>query len=606
MKKNDLVKLITRKAGIPDSAASEFFDIFLGKVAEEMEPGESARFGNLGYFHFRRGEIKKQEDENKDKKIEFLDLIIFSPSSELNIKSHDNVIFSIPEIHHGISDSLDLHFSLSAGKPVLPLLEGKELTEDVDQSSEANHRELERKARSLISNLHIEDNIRTEGEILLVDMKSIDSDQFELELSKEAVKKNSEKISGTSIHSSEKLRSKALSFGNTLSKQIEEKSDSESYQKDQTEKTKSESAKWDFGKRYLGNTQSSTSNTEVKSEPQKPDKQQDSKAEIKDIEEPVEAEEFFDINIEDEETPDIKMDDFKISEEESEQETEKFERVRSFSSTLDKESNIREDNKPKDEVDEDFDTEHFENDEFFKELKNVVGSTDDEPDIELLEEDELPPKKEEPETEIKLNRSQQQKVPKYERTNSSSSFVKILAILIIIVGGLYILFKEDGNIDMKEEVPTTERNNSTTYVERDYDVPVTYPYDKKDNGQEISGIDLSKDKVSGSDEKVTTNNTSKNKVRTKEQPVVNRTVNNTSNEPALVESNIYNYGGYYIVQVSSFRSEQVAQNTVAKYNSQGYKASIENIVINGNNWFRVQVGNFKSLEEARNFKNSNK
>lgn len=604
MKKNDLVKLITRKAGIADSAANEFFDIFLGKVAKEMEPGESARFGSLGYFHFRRGEIKKQEDENNSKKIEYLDLIIFSPSSELNIKSHDNVVFSVPEIQHGMRDSLDLHFSLSAGKPVLPLLEGKELIEDVDQSSEANHHELERKARSLISNLHIEDNIRTEGEILLVDVKSIDSDQFQLELNKDAVKKNSEKISGTSIHSSEKLRSKAWSFGNTLSKQIEEKSDSESYLKDKTGKTKSESAKWDFGNRYLGNTQSSASSKEVKSDPQKQDKQQDPKAEIKDLEEPVETEEFFDI--EDEETPDIKMDDFKISEEEGKKDTEKFERVRPISSTLDKESNIIEDSKPRDELDEDYSIEHFENDGFFEELKNVVGSTDDEPQIDILEENEQPSPKEEPETEIKLNRSQKKKNPKYGRKSSSSSFVKILAILIIIVGGLYILFKEDGKIDVKEEVPTAERNNSTTYVERDYDVPVTYPYDKKESGQEISGIDLSKDETLGSDEKVTSNNTAKNKVQIKEQPVVNRISNNTNNGPALVESNIYNYGEFYVVQVSSFRSEQVAQNTVAKYNSQGYKASIEKSVIHGNNWYRVQVGNFKTLEEARNFKNSNK
>ena len=604
MKKNDLVKLITRKASIPDSAANEFFDIFLGKVAEEMEPGESARFGNLGYFHFRRGQIKKQEDENNSKKIEYLDLIIFSPSSELNIKSHDNVIFSVPEVHDNIRDSLDLHFSLSAGKPVLPLLERKELSEDVDQSSEADHRELERRARGLISNLHIEDNIRSDGEILLVDMKSIDSDQFELELSNEAVKKNSEKISGTSIHSSEKLKSKAWSFGNTLSKQIEDKSESESFLKDKPEKTKSESAKWDFGKRYLGNTQSSNSIAEVKSEPPKPEKQQDPKTEIKDFEESVETEEFFDI--EDEETPDIKMDDFKISDEESKKETEEFERVRSISSTLDKKPGFKEDNKSGNEVDENYNTDHFENDNFFKELKNVVGKTDDESDVELSEEKEPTSPIEEPEVEIKLNRSQEKKIPKYGRRSSSSSFVKILAILIIIVGGLYILFKEDGNIDVKEEIPPAERNTSTTYVERDYEVPVTYPYDKNDNGQEISGIDLSKEKAPVSGEKVTTNNTAKNNVQIKEQPVANRTSNNANNGPALVESNIYNYGEYYVVQVSSFRSEQVAQNTVAKYNSQGYKASIENIVINGNNWYRVQVGNFKTLEEAQNFKNSNK
>ena len=136
MRKTDLVKLITRKAGISDSSANEFFDIFLRNIAGEMELGESARFSNLGYFHYRRGKIKKQNDESENRKIEDLDLIIFSPSSQLNIKSHDNVVFCIPEVHDGVPDSIDTHFSLSVGKPVLPQLEGKELTGNTDQFSE--------------------------------------------------------------------------------------------------------------------------------------------------------------------------------------------------------------------------------------------------------------------------------------------------------------------------------------------------------------------------------------------------------------------------------------------------------------------------------------
>jgi len=39
MKKTDLVKLITKKAGISDSSAKEFFDVFLRKIAEELELG---------------------------------------------------------------------------------------------------------------------------------------------------------------------------------------------------------------------------------------------------------------------------------------------------------------------------------------------------------------------------------------------------------------------------------------------------------------------------------------------------------------------------------------------------------------------------------------
>ena len=208
---------------------------------------------------------------------------------------------------------------------------------------------------------------------------------------------------------------------------------------------------------------------------------------------------------------------------------------------------------------------------------------------------------------------------RYERRNTSSSVVKIIAILIIIVGGLYLLFKEDGNGTVTEVVSSVRNTDNTTYIERNYDVPVTYPYDGKDANQQISGIDLTKEKDSPprNDNNVTTiDKKTENKVvansdiNKKEKPVEksikNKIVENTSNYPVLVESNIYNYGAYYVVQISSFRSKPVAENTVSQYTSQGFKAFIETIKINENNWYRVRVGNFKTLGEAQKFKNSNK
>ena len=616
MRKTDLVKLITRKAGISDSSANEFFDIFLRNIVGELELGESARFSNLGYFHYRRGKIKKQNDESENRKIEDLDLIIFSPSSRLNIKSHDNVVFCIPEINDGVPNSIDTHFSLSVGKPVLPQLEGKEIAGNTDQFSEVDYRKFENKARNLIANLHIEESIKSEGEILLVDIRSIDSDQFELELNEEAMNKNSEKVSESSIHSSDKLKTKARDFGSVLSKQIEEKNDSHINTKGDSGKTGSESAKWDFGKRFWGNVSQSGDNSEVKSQVKEEVKTEETKTEIKESDDPDLGDELFDL--EDDILPEIEMDNFKVPEEQDNM--GKFERIRSIQSSLKKEFDDIPETKSEELKNSESEKDDSDNAEFYQQLKSKVSEYNESEESEEREDEEDNTlEMNAAETEIKLNRLEQRRNLRYEKRNTSSLVVKIIAILIIIVGGLYLLFKEDGNGTVTEVVSSVRNTDNTTYIERNYDVPVTYPYDGKDDNQQISGIDLTKEKDSPprndinvttidkkTEDKVVANSDINKKEKPVEKSIKNKIVENTSNYPVLVESNIYNYGAYYVVQISSFRSKPVAENTVSQYNSQGFKAFIETMKINENNWYRVRVGNFKTLGEAQKFKNSNK
>ena len=615
MKKADLVKLITKKAGISDSSAKEFFDVFLRKIAEELEPGESARFSNLGYFHFRRGEIKKQDDLNEAKKVDYLDLIIFSPSSQLNIKSHDNVVFSVSEMHEGEQDALDAHFSLSIGKPVLPQLEGNEMKEDEDHHTEENYLEFERKARSLMANLHPDESIKSKGEILLVDIRSIDSDQFELELTDEAKKKNAVKKSEASIHSSEKLKSKAWDFGNILSKQIEKNQVEKENVESNQEQQRSDDAKWDFGKRYWDSTPASKPVSENNQNSLKPVNPKEPKNELDNIDDEDLGDELFDLE---NDIPDIAMDDFAIPDEEDKM--GKFERVRSIRSSLQDLPDEEKNNKTNKFLNPEYDSDDSETEEMLDKFRNKIGDLNPAEEKEKITEEVTEIGEHEPVvekktgTEIKLNRRERKKEhQKYERRNTGSSFLKILAVLIIIIGGLYLLFKENGNGNVTEVTPRVGKNDNTTYVERSYDIPVTYPYDKKENGQDISGIDLSKEKEKETiPEKGVTKNTTppvniKNESSRNQEPILSNAVNNTSNtsnDPVLITANIYNYGSYFIVQVSAFRSEQVAENTAAKYNSLGFKAFIETIQINGNDWYRVRVGNFKTLEEAQNFNNS--
>lgn len=627
MKKTDLVKLITKKAGISDSSAKEFFDVFLRKIAEELELGESARFGNLGYFHYRRGEIKKQDDKKDISRTGYLDLIIFSPSSQLNIKSHDNVVFNVSEMHGSVQDSLDFHFSLSVGKPVLPQLEGKELTGDLEHDPDVDNRQFENKARNLLSNLHPDQNIKSEGEILLVDIRSIDTDQFELELTEDAIKKNSQKEFEASIHSSEKLKSQASDFGSILSKQLEKNSETKGELKQTPEKKRSDNAKWDFGKRYWESVPQTKPDSQIKSQTIEPERSKEINAQVQEMNEEdlgnelfdLEDEDFPEISLKDQEPSETKTDDFSIPKEENS--SGKFERVRSIRSSLQDINDEETDFKSNKYLNDKYDTDDQETDEMLEKFRSKVG------DFQPTETENKENEAEEQDVvidnnslvELKLNRTDRKKEHlKYERKNRSSSILKILAVLIIVVGGLYLLFKENGNKEVTEVPQPIEKNDKTTYIERTYDVPVSYPYEKNESTQDVTGINLTKDEKLDPKKEVSTNSTAKetgNKETIKkepvnvdqkktQQPVIDKQVDGTTDNPVLISSNIYNYGSYFVVQVSAFRSEQVAQNTVTKYNLMGYKAFIETIVINGNNWYRVRVGNFRTLEEAQKFNNS--
>ncbi len=158
-------------------------------------------------------------------------------------------MFSVPELKDTEQDNLDAHFSLSAGKPVLADLDSKSTFVSDSHEFDTN-KKLLRKVESLMVNLEIEERNQVDSEFFLVDMKTIDEDQFEIELDEESKRKNSEKISDSTIHSSEKLINRAWDFGKDLTNQIKEESISEVTEEENVTKVKNETTGWDFGKRF--------------------------------------------------------------------------------------------------------------------------------------------------------------------------------------------------------------------------------------------------------------------------------------------------------------------------------------------------------------------
>jgi cell division protein FtsN len=168
---------------------------------------------------------------------------------------------------------------------------------------------------------------------------------------------------------------------------------------------------------------------------------------------------------------------------------------------------------------------------------------------------------------------------------------------------------------------------STTYVDRNYDVPISYPYSQSESEVELHGLSsdilaaqLPKEQ-SGIDEsttKVIRNKETSPPVTTEKvtpPPVTNETKNipqkvvtdiAPSKNREQVAQNVFKYDRTYAVQVAAFGTKKGAEDGAAKYIKSGYTAFVEEAVVNGKNWYRLRVGGFKTLEEAKQFQKSKK
>lgn len=708
--KKELVKIISKKAAVIDTSAKELFDLFLRKLAIELLPGETAQFSNEGYFHFRKAKVKKENTSADGNRVEYLDLIIFSPSDQLNIKSAGNLIFSVPEGPGGSQDNLDAHFSLSVGKPVLPNLEGsKSAAYSTDELQEI----LNRKVESLMIMLHKDESAIADSEILLVDVKSINQDQFELELNEEARAKNSQK-SDDAIHSSEQLKSIAWSFGKDLSNQISgdtlsgddsginltEKGKSESSEfenrefenpdsdieieldkelkidetinlsgtKDETVFNKSDdftadlsesendfedisiSLSGDKSDRDINQSEIrdagdiSEPDESIEEEIRLIDKQIDDDFNLSDepeldtikinegeldkmfslpydksdeeidlsddkIKESIDANVFAEslLKQDDLKDLDIEMNDFEVSD--NDEKMGKFERVRSISSSYNELLSIKDINGFDNFIEDRIDIKNrsvtgknnIDNLKDPDESKKLLGPVKSKGKNEKLS--TLTEKKK----DLKLNRIESKKVR--QNFDRKSLTKRTLLIFTLVAGVVFIIYLLSGNqksSDVYDEVllhPTGSEN--TTYVERTYDIPVNYPYEKSKEDLLIAGLEPP---IQATDNKavqniVDTKPTVKVLPGKQEAPKVSPN-QRPSGTPVQAAYSIFQYGNIFTVQVSAFRSESTAQQVVSKYSKDGYNVFIERSTIDGILWYRVRVGNFDSLEEAKKFRTS--
>jgi len=617
MLKTELVKIISKKAAVSESLAKELFDLFLRKIADELQPGESAQFSNVGYFHVRKAKIKIESKYTDGENIEYLNLIIFSPSLQFDAGSPDNLMFTVPEFKDAEQDNLDGHFSLSADKPVLPDLDSKStFTSDLHEVDVEEI--LKRKVESLMVNLKKEDWNQADSEFFLVDMKTINEDQFEFGIDEESKRKNSEKKPDSTIHSSETLKSRASDLGKDLTKHITEESISEVDKEKTGTSNEDEITGWDFGKRFWSLTPPSgesgkkeLDNTEPKETPGEEEVIDDKK--LSDKKEHAETTD----NKTEIENLDIEMDDFKVSK--KEEKIGKFERVRSITSSLNDETSSEEVKGFEEFLDDNINIEDEEiahDDEFKKITSKAEQFRSEEIKKSVEEKVVIDKKKGNAQKDIKLNRAEAvRKHRRDSRKSSARKFLTIGAIFIIVAGVIYLLLNDSSTTeDVVETVPPIERIINATYIERTYDIPVTYPYLKPETEMEVIGF-ISTGSNDGKTEKIIEDKTPPKKLlETKppikkevvvETPTVSFPVNRPSGSPAQSAYNIFKYEKIYIVQVAAFRKKKSSENEAAKYIAKGYNAFLEEAIINGVTWHRVRVGNFDTLEKAKQFRNSN-
>jgi nucleoid DNA-binding protein/cell division septation protein DedD len=617
MNKAELVKIISKKAAVSETSSKELFDFFLWKIADELQPGDSAQFSNVGYFHLRKGKIKKEGKDTEAEKIEYLDLIIFSSALQFNIKSPDNLVFSVPEPKDTETDNLDAHFSLSADKPVLVDLNSKN-TFDSDSHEFDIDKILMRKVESLMVNLEKEESIQVNSEFFLVDMKTIGEDQFEIELDEESKRKNSEKKPDSTIHSSEKLINRAWDFGKDLTKQIKEESISEEAEEKKQTNINNETTGWDFGERFSGVPRPLDISDKKELDKSEPDETSVKKKDFEDdeLKDKIEPDNSA-IKKTENENLEIEMDDFQVSE--KEEKIGKFERVRSITSSLSEEASSTEVKGFEEFLDDTINTEDEEID-YNKEFKKIISKADkfrsEETKKSVDETVVIEKKKSNIKKDINLNRAEAVRQHRRDsRKISVTKFLTIAAIIIIITVVIYLVMKDNSSTEIDEEtLPPIERIDNTTYIERTYDIPVTYPYLKSEAEMKLIGLSLTDSRDVNPETIIDDNNPPRKVVETKpsnkkdlaeEKPIVSYPVNKPTGTPLMKAYNIYKYEDSYIVQVASLRKKTSAEKEAVKYIAKGYNAFLEEAIIEGVTWHRVRVGNFDTLEKAKQFRKSN-
>ncbi len=654
MTKAELIRKMSKRYGVPDSEAKIFFEIFLKRISVMLKPGEALKINTFGYFQFRKAVVQSMLSTTADKiSTDYSDLIVFSPLIEDTEENSENLIFNIPAylIEDENYNQLDSFFSISIGKPVIPLKGINDTEYFVPPTSGELRKLIETKVEKILEGAEIITKHTKGNEYLIIKPELNDNSQFELpwdnKTGKEEDSKEDGKIDDKKNNQPTSFNHIAWDFGEDLSRQLEEESilDVGVEQHTDTRQNKDENPEdvsWDFGAGIKDEEVIDEAIEEVKNY----------NIQKNNIEDNFTGKEITGNKPKEETKENIpgttgQQDRFttKEFEERVAEDLEKYQRVKAITREF---TNEPAEEETKDDVEWDFGREDKTD---FDEIENMINNFDDKQKNDLyktftgdevsLEEkniDELYKEKNENETAIEKDTkgnttsaftnkyriggkdyltNTKTKNYSYAKRNTSTVFFIALGT-ILAVGAVLFIYLKNVNINIlntkRDAGGKVIQASSPEVINRTYDIPVTYPYLKSD--REVAPVQSGIDKdvlnsptkaaenmpvVEKSNLSTLLNNSNEPKSNTtvKKEPK-NKTTPTSSN--AKVKGNIYQNGNFYVVQVSSWRTKSIAERQVNRFKSAGYNAFLEKAEIPGRGvWYRVKVGNFNSLIEAENF-----
>jgi nucleoid DNA-binding protein/cell division protein FtsN len=632
MTKAELIRKIAKHAGVPDSEAKIFFELLLKKSSDLLKAGEAIFLKGFGHFQLRKGKIRSKLSDPEDNDSAFIELMVYYPALARDENAAKEIIFNVPAIEYGNYNPIDSLFSISIGRPVIPIQGVSSPDFFIPLTGLELRKLIELRVDKLLKTVEVVKEYTKGNEVLIIDAASINPDQLEFnwnEVHKEnksdnVITVNSKEVNNESAETTEKEITWDL--GDDIEKEIVEESildvekeqpsiDEEEYEKgivaDKTD--------WNFG---ITTVDEESENPEENNEGE-----QEKSEQVADlVENKIEIEPPEQIT---------------TSEPEADNEG-RFERVRPYSSYLEKDENEKlpdasiyrslrrtktiaydqfepdvELNEKK--TDNRIKIEEFDNLKFEKEEKLPTASKD------LIESEKAKiinqkngknslDEKERPSANTNFITRGEQRETFYSRKGTLPVFIIAIIIIIAIAIMLYLYMSHDflssNNPEPKQIAES--RVIHPNIIERNFTVPVTYSNKSKTSGTKIADESTNQN-VSNKINKPVGGN---KQVEKKGNPIEVNSRNASSfsfnNLPAPIDTaelhKIISFeNGIYSVQVCSFRTKSIAVSQAAKFKKKGYDAYVEKAAVPGKGtWYRVKIKSFKSMREAENFLLSNK
>lgn len=233
MTKAELIRKMAKNVGVPDTDAKIFFELFLKRISAIVETGQSIFVKDFGFFHLIKGSIKKPVFSFKNNEVseEEVELVLFSEDKDLRKSETKGLVFNIPIFDEDDYHPIDSTFSLSIGKPLIPLRGVPFENIYIPTSGYEYRRLIESKVEKVISSSDIAESVEN-FPTLVIDARSYNSNQVQLrwnEITNTGNENIIESETSTDVETeiseyekqSKELKNIAWDFGEDLSQQIE-------------------------------------------------------------------------------------------------------------------------------------------------------------------------------------------------------------------------------------------------------------------------------------------------------------------------------------------------------------------------------------------------